>query len=313
MGALADDLLPPADPLVGSFPDISDRQRRLLRLGGAALGQLRGSLAGKDPVALFLAVPEQAAEDERTDNRDLLNLLSEQAGVKLDLAASKLFPTGRAGGIMALKEATEVLGSGTRHRVLVGGVDTYRDRWLLQKLDREGRVSSPSNSDGFIPGEGAGFLLLSSSRSAPKSGVPILGRISGTETGLESGHRYSDQPYRGEGLASAFATLFDSSGDEEPVGAVYAGYNGESYPAKSWGVAYLRHSRRFKEGFPFEHPADCTGDTGAAMAPLMVILSVIGMRAGYRAVPCLVWCLSDNGHCGAVLASATPAEPDPAR
>ena len=234
--------------------------------------------------------------------------MSEQAGSEARPVGSRLFPLGRAGGIVALKEAAQVLATGARHHIVLGGVDTYRDRWLLQKLDREGRVSSPFNSDGFIPGEGAGFLLLSSSRSAQKAGVPILGLIAGTANSFESGHRYSDQPYRGEGLASAFATLFGSSDSGEPVGAVYAGYNGESYPAKSWGVAYLRHSRRFKEDFRFEHPADCTGDTGAAMVPLMVILSVIGMRAGYRAAPSLVWCLSDDGHCGAVLASATPAK-----
>ncbi len=313
MGALPDELLAPADPLVGSFPDISARQRRLLRLGGQALAHLAKDLAGKEPVTLFLAVPEHSAEDERTDNRDLLNLLSEQAGVKLNLPASKLFPMGRAGGIVALKEAVQTLAAGTRHHLLVGGVDTYRDRWLLQKLDREGRISSPVNSDGFIPGEGAAFLLLSTWRSAQHAGVPILGSIGGIATSFETGHLYSDQPYRGEGLASAFTSLFASQGDGEPVGAVYAGFNGESYPAKSWGVAYLRHSHRFRENIRFEHPADCIGDTGAAMAPLMVMLAVIGMRAGYRAAPSLVWCLSDYGHCGAILASATASSQERAQ
>jgi len=304
MGALPEDMLPPADPLVATFPGISARQRRMLRLGGLALADLGKSLPPTQPPPLFLALPEGGTEEEATNNRDLLNLLSVQAEVKLDFAASKLFPAGRAAGIIALKEAVELLSAERYDYVLLGGVDTYWDEWLLQSLDREGRVNSRFNSDGFVPGEGAAFLLLASPKAVRNEEVSVLGSIESVGTSFEVGHRFSEEPYRGDGLASAFATLFDSYASRDHVGSVYAGFNGESYPAKSWGVAFLRHSARFVEDFCFEHPADCIGDTGAAMAPIMLILSIVGMRAGYRAGPCLVWCLSDHGECGALLVNS---------
>jgi 3-oxoacyl-[acyl-carrier-protein] synthase I len=309
MGALPEEMLPPPDPLLSSFPGVSVRQTRMLRLAGLALAEVRESLSRNQAVPLFLALPEEATEGEAKDNRDLLNLLSVQAEVKLNLAASKLFPTGRAGGIVALKEAADLLSAGKHEYVLLGGADTYWDRWLLQRLDREGRVNSRFNNDGFIPGEGAAFLLLSSWKAVRNAKATVLGSIEGVGTGFEVGHRLSQEAYRGDGLANAFGDLFDSCASRNPIGAVYAGFNGESYPAKSWGVGFLRHSGRFKADHRFEHPADCMGDTGAAMAPIMVILAVVGMRAGHSEGPCLVWCLSDRGDCGALLANiAAPTQ-----
>ena len=44
--------------------------------------------------------------------------------------------------------------------IVVGGVDTFFDLRRISVLDSESRILCPSVMDGFIPGEGAAFLVL---------------------------------------------------------------------------------------------------------------------------------------------------------
>ncbi len=149
---------------------------------------------------------------------------------------------------------------------------------------------------------GAAFLLLGTTRRGwPQPRSPCA-RVLGVGTSQEEGHRYSEQPYRGEGLAQAFQNLFESLTPQVPsVRTVYAGLNGESFWAKEWGVACLRHARFFEEEFRVEHPVEFMGDPGAALGPIMAVLCVLGMEKGYRQAPCLVWCSSDRAERGAAL------------
>ncbi len=95
-------------------------------------------------------------------------------------------------------------------------------------------------------------------------------------------------------MAGAFQELFARLDALPKVRCVYAGFNGENMGAKEWGVAYLRHSSRFAEELAVEHPADCTGDLGASLGPLMVALAGLGVRDGYRESPALVFCTSSD-------------------
>ena len=61
-------------------------------------------------------------------------------------------------------QAADAIRSGHAPFMLAGGIDTYRDLYVLGTLDMEQRVKSAANLDGFIPGEGAAFLLLESRR-----------------------------------------------------------------------------------------------------------------------------------------------------
>jgi 3-oxoacyl-[acyl-carrier-protein] synthase I len=154
-----------------------------------------------------------------------------------------------------------------------------------------------------VPGEGAGFLLLRSNIK-PASGKTPLAMVLGVSTGEEKGHRYSEEIYRGDGLASTLQQLFGSVPQRtEKVRTGYAGFNGENFWAKEWGVAYMRSQEQFDTDFRVEHPADCFGDPGAALGPLAVGLAAIGMQKGYRNGPSLVWCSSDREPRAAALLS----------
>ena len=155
--------------------------------------------------------------------------------------------------------------------------------------------------DGFIPGEGAAFLLLAQSSNVGGVKGGPLANIVAASTGFEAGHRYSEEPYKGDGLADTFAELFADSDESNKIKTVYAGLNGENFSSKEWGVTFLRNTEHFEENHQFEHPADCFGDTGAALGAMMTGLAAIGLAKDKTDGPCCVWCSSDYGQRAAVI------------
>jgi 3-oxoacyl-[acyl-carrier-protein] synthase I len=282
---IPDESLPPIDEQLGTLTGLSARDARMLRLAGAALREAVAGADGLEGVPLLLALPEPGAET-------FLDHLSQQAGVEFARTGSKTFPNGRAAGFLALAEALRLLDRHPAGRVIVGGVDTYLDNDVLAELDMAGRILGDDVADGFIPGEGAGFLLLGEGE-----GVDVVAAAVGTE----AGHRGNAEPYRGDGLAQTFQRLFAAGGPEAPVQCVLAGLNGEFFGVKEWGVAHARCPGRFVDDIQLEHPIECFGDPGAALGPLLLGLGAIGVQKGYLRAPCLAWASSDGAERGAAL------------
>ncbi|NMO15904.1 hypothetical protein HPC49_24170 [Pyxidicoccus fallax] len=297
-GFLNDEFLPELNLPRKTWPRPSARHARMLRLASSALQE---AAHGTSKPALLLALPE----DDAGLGVEFLEQLAHQSGVELDIRGSRLFPQGRAGGLLALAEAQRRLASTPQELVLVGGVDTYCDLPLLDVMWEQQRLRVHGLSDGFVPGEGASFMLLGRPGRGQRLGLSPVASVLGVGAGIEKGHLYATEPHLGEGLSDAFRELFSSLAGPSPrVRCVYAGLNGESFWSKEWGVAYLRHSQYFEEGFRFEHPIDCMGDPGAALGPLLVSLAAIGLQRGYRDAPCLIWCSSDREARGAALVDA---------
>jgi len=283
---------------------LTSREARMLRLAAAPLAQALGPLPDGEPApALSLALPE--LETTRPiDGGAFLAALAVHTGARFDAAQSDADSRGRAGGLIALERAAARIRTGAARFALAGAVDTYRDPYVLGRLDREQRVKSEVHLDGFIPGEGAAFLLLASGAAAGEAGLQPLASPSPVAEAFEPGHLYSEEPYRGDGLAAAVAALA-AAGAARPILDVYSSMNGESHWAKEWGVAVVRNKDFFAEDVGMHHPADCYGDPGAAAAPLMVGLAGLGLKAGRHAGACLVYASSDSGPRAAVV--LTPA------
>jgi 3-oxoacyl-[acyl-carrier-protein] synthase-1 len=303
LALVAEDGLPDLDAAAADVP-LPDREARLLRLGAPPLRECLRPLAGKAPSAgLLLALPE-APTMLALDAAAFLRRFAKQAGGAFAPGPGPEDFRGRAGGLQAVGKAVAALREGQAEFLVAGGIDTYRALYVLGVLDKERRLKTNRNLDGFIPGEGAAFLLLAGRRAARREKLPVLARLSPVAQALEEGHLYSEQPYRGEGLAAAVAALLEQADPGEPIREVYASMNGENHWAKEWGVCFLRHRQAFDPGHRLHHPADCFGDTGAACGPLLVGLAARGLAGGYRRGPCLVYASSDRGPRAALAVSA---------
>lgn len=302
LGEVPDEgLAPLADGLLRS-PGLTAREERMLRLATNAIRECVAPLQGRRlPLGICLALPELETKLP-LDGGAFLQRLAVQVGGTVHPAGSDGSHRGRAGGVIAIGQAVLTIERGIANFIIAGGVDTHRDAYVLGTLDLEQRLKSNDNHDGFIPGEGAGFLLLASERAATAEGLAVIARLSGVAMGFEAGHLYSSTPYRGDGLASAIAQM--AAAGVAPVAEVYSSMNGESHWAKEWGVSFIRNRAAFAPDYGMHHPADCFGDTGAACGPIMAGLAALGIRGSYRRPPALVYGSSDRGARAAVMVTA---------
>ena len=253
---------------------LTSRQRRLLRLSAPAINQAIENYDSNEPLPIFLAGPEVLPEIKAVLSSNFIELLSIQTGIEFDRKLSRIFSTGRAGGLEIIEMAFRYFEATGKEYVLVGGVDSYLGLHVLSTLNQQNRILGEGNGDGFIPGEASGFLLLmseSAKQKLPKKPILSLSRPSFSS---EVGHYYSEEPYRGDGLASAVKQLL-SYNTINKISSVYTTMNGENYWAKEIGVALSRNSNAFKEEVNINHHGDCFGDIGAAFIPvLLAILTV---------------------------------------
>jgi len=271
LALIPEEALPPLNPKLNTLC-LSYRQQRLLRIAEPALLEAVHTLPLTEPAALFLALPESIPGSNFTPDLNFISALEIQTGVLLNKSASQVFTSGRAGGFEAVAAALTYLTDSGNSVALVGGVDTYLDLLLLGILDQDSRILAEEVTNGFAPGEAAGFLLLINDQAKKYLPFSPQATIYPPGISLEPGHRYSDQPYRGEGLANAWSQAI-ANADTAPIDKIFSSLNGENLGAKEMGVAFLRNNNAFSENNKTEHPADCIGDIGAAFAPVLVGLA----------------------------------------
>ncbi len=290
LSMLPDEALPELVADLEKAIGLTSRQIRLLRLATLAITEALSDIQDTGNIPLLLGCPEPIPGKEPVVTDDFISKLTQQTGISLDLSNSEIFPQGRASGLIALEKAIAKVENGAPY-VLVGGVDTYQDLYVLGTLDLENRILGSRVMDGFIPGEGAGFILVGN--RSPSGQAPL--QLMAAAQGFEKGHLYSEESYQGDGLSEAMQMMFEKIPDCPKIKSVYAGLNGENFGAKEWGVGSLRNADRFKKKIKLEHPIDCMGDPGAALGPLLTILAAIGLQKEYVEGPCLAWCSSDHG------------------
>lgn len=290
MGLVPDAALGPLPPRLDVLP-LPSRARRMLQLAAPSLRAVATGLA--DPVPVIVGMPylTPASSPWLVHVPEYLQQLT---GIAVDRERSIVLPSGRAAGLVALERALQLLQGGTVRTVVVGGVDTHLDEGVLGELDAEQRLLGTYVMDGFIPGEGAAFYVLSTDGAAG-AGAGARIAVHAAASVMDPGHRYGDAPARGEGLALALEQARQRVGQPlAPVATTFAGFNGESFDAKLWGVARVRHGDFFAPDMAIEHPADKFGDAGSAMGAILVALAAESLRGGTRNGPALVWAASDR-------------------
>ena len=304
MAILPDDVLPPLEQDLEQVTGLTARQTRMLRLAAPALQEVLEDIPDQEQIPLYLGVPEELPDRPKPVHDAFIEHLCVQSGIRLNTESSNIFSNGRAAGLFALKQAVQEISSGTHQYIIVGGVDTYLDLYLLGTLDMEERILGSMMMDGFVPGEGSGFILLASDEKMKLDNLSPLALLSQVVTGYEEGHLYSEQPYKGDGLGATLVQFFQENQMSEPVKEVYSSMNGENHWAKEWGVAFLRTSQSFDDDHVMHHPAEYYGDTGAASGILMVVMTATALHKNYHTGPCLITCSSDFGNRAAVTVTS---------
>lgn len=302
MALVPDDALPPLNRELDKV-DLSARELLMLRLITPAIAEALATVPLKEPPPLFLAMPETLPGSPAAVQANFLDHLQAQTNARIDRPMSRLIANGRAGGLHAVDLAFKYFSSTNKDVALIGGVDTYFANYLLGKLDYEGRVLAAGVLDGFVPGEAAGFLLLVSERVADKLPNKPLARVYQPGLATESGHRYSKDPYRGDGLADAFRLAIENSPGQS-INTIYSSMNGEHLAAKEFGVAMIRNSTSVDEKVKHEHPADGFGDIGAAFAPVLMGIAALDLQKGWRQGPALVYAASEQQTRAAIVVQA---------
>src|SRR5262245_46298310 len=166
LAQVPDDGLPPLVESVERAAGLTAREMRMLRLGTMPLREALSALpVGLPALGLALALPEMQP-GHRVDGQRFLSMFAAQTGSGFDLRRSFAVDEGRAGALIAIARAAQAIRTGQESLMVAGAIDSYRDLYVLGTLDLEERVKSSAHLDGFIPGEGAAFLLLASREAA---------------------------------------------------------------------------------------------------------------------------------------------------
>ena len=235
------------------------------------------------------------ASDRIFDRQKIIKFCQSTDLINLSDQPVRIFSEGRASSLIALHESINAIKNGEIQGAYVAGCDTHANLRTLISLDSSKRLKSEKNSDGFIPGEGSGVLLVVKEADAIKYNCTIYARLVGSSRGFEEGHLESDEPYKGEGLAKCADDLFQNVQTEGKVDRIYSSMNGEDYWAKEWGVTHLRSKEKFSVDYKLHHPADCIGDTGAALGVLMVGLAAYEQNLKKLCAEVFLYASSDTG------------------
>jgi len=269
------------------------RLQRMLGIAAKALEEVMSNYALENPLPLFLGGSEIKPLNQPVIDAEFLSHLVALSGANIDLKQSRLIATGHPSGIQAIELAFRYCQQTGNKHVLIGGVDSLIDLHAMGAFDNDERMSAYSIADGFVPGEAAGFLLLSTEQGLTDFQNKAIGRISYPGLASEKGHRYSSAPYLGEGLAHAVTESLQKFNGPK-INTVFSGMNGESLAAKEHGVAMTRNHQALSETLNIQHPIDCFGDIGAALAPVLIGLGLTGMQTGAYQSPALVYCSAEE-------------------
>lgn len=285
------------EPLTGELKGarLASRVLRLARLALPPLKQVMKSYTGNQPIPLFLVGPEILPNRAQPVSSHLIHCLLQDESLLISRAKCRYFASGRTGLLEAIDLAFQCFEQTNEHAILVGAVDSYIDAATLTQLDQEGRIAAGQNCDTFVPGEGAGFLLL----CRPGSAEPATPSVFRPALGFEPGHKYSDSPMLGQGLDLAFkqalARLPGVSIDD-----IYSTMNGESWFAKEFGIAFMRSSNRFTAEVKHHHPIDALGDMGSA-TPVVLLAMAVDNLLKRNTGASIVYASADTGNRAAVV------------
>ncbi len=179
---------------------------------------------------------------------------------------------------------------GDADAMVVGGVDVLVDplmitgfaklRALSERNDDPQAASRPFDleRDGFVLGEGAGFLVLESEETASRRGASVLAEVSGFGCSCNA-YRITDSPPDGRGAHQSMSLALKDAGlGPEEIGYINA--HGTSTPMNDPSETAGIHRTFGDHPVPVSSTKSMMGHLVAACGAVEAILSVLAIREG---------------------------------
>jgi len=250
------------------------------------------------PVMLCVAEPDRPGRLDEVPHE-----LFERIGQSLETqfaSSSRIVEQGRVSVAVALLHARKLIYELNVPQVLIVAVDSLLTASTLRALDDASRLLTPANSNGFIPGEASSAILV----SKPGGGAALT--ITGLGFAVEQATLESEAPLRAEGLSQAINdAVLDAGCAVHDMDFRIADISGEQYYFKEAALARSRTLHRLKEEHDLWHPADCIGETGSAIGPLMIAVAAAAARKGYAPGPAALLHLSNDAGQRAAIVTRT--------
>jgi 3-oxoacyl-[acyl-carrier-protein] synthase-1 len=255
-----------------------------------ALADMPGDEWERIPLLLCVAEKERPGRIEGLDDQ-LFQDMESRLGVRFAVE-SAVIAQGRVSVALALRHARSLIYEHRLPCVLIAATDSLINWPALNYYEREDRLLTPHNSNGFMPGEGAGALLV----GAPQGNQAHL-LCTGLGFGFEDAHIQTEKPLRAEGLSLAIkAALAEAECEMHDMDYRITDLSGEQYYFKEAALALTRTLRKRKEEFDLWHPAECTGEVGALAGVSILALADAACRKRYtKGLAILAHMASDQG------------------
>jgi 3-oxoacyl-[acyl-carrier-protein] synthase I len=290
------------------LPTDHSRSERMTALAITALTDcMQDAPAVKDvPLPCVLGVPE-GGSGAAVDLQQLTDaLLAAGATWRLQLADRGIIRAGRASFFQALCRAQELLSSHLHPFVLVGAVDSLCDCESLQMLARKRRTLGGPNRDGIIPGEGAGFVLLTQPHRQKANTWEKKAVVLACKLATDAHPFLRAQPTQGEGLTEAFRLLrAHPRAGTRRTDIFLSCQPMEAFWGQEFTYAYLRNGALLPEPLRGDSITGSLGDLGAA-AGIVQLAMALHPRRNWRPQEATLWRAliygsSDSGHVGACV------------
>jgi len=269
--------------IIGSQVPLEKPWRGLSKLVHMAVPAIRECLAQtggarSETIALLLCVAEESRPGRLANlNEQLFQAIETELGVRFH-PGSGTVPRGHTAGALALLEARRLLYVENLRYCIVAGADSLLVAATLDEFQRQNRLLTANNSNGFIPGEAACAILVGLPQQTKEKHLLCLGIGQGREEATLD----SEKPLRANGLVQAFQAAFAESGTTiADIDYRITDANGEQYWFKEAALAVTRTLRTRKELFEIWHPVDCIGEVGAAIGPCALTVALAAARKNY--------------------------------
>lgn len=258
-------------------------------------------------IKFIIALPdvERLGRDERME-RLIVSRMLRAIGREEKTIDVEFIYAGHASACVALDMAKEILAEKEVDQIVIGGVESLIEPPSLIYLEKERRIKSESNVDGFNPGEASFFLVVETEESARTRNAEIIVYLKGIAVSTEQNSISSNLNSTGDGLSKALTKSVQYQNKDSPVNMVICDMNGERYRGVEWGYAAVRSLKAVKGSLNLWHHADCMGDTGTASAGISIIFGATAISRDYAlGNHVLVWASSDDGTRGSLILEGT--------